>query len=251
MLQMELHELSTEELVELATLQARLGQVEPATLVEVCARYSYHEVPKEDRDQLVKLDRDVFIPRFRHTKLPPGQIIPPGNGWPPPPRYYRNLILRGVPTDVFLSRPTVVEPKYEPGLDRFYAALEATKLRPRTIGISDTPLKSPFSEVDALIQRCKGMIVLGYPQFELTAGTFRGQAVRPGSYLPSEWNHIEGCLSYSRKMPTLLIAHPGIDRGIFATGSADVFVHQADLEDSFWAELPNVVAALAEFRKRL
>lgn len=242
---MEIHELSTEELVERAILESRLGSLAPETRHEICVRFSYHQIPRKDRELLKKLAGEITIP------LPPCAVLKPPGGWPPPPTYYKNQILTGIPTDVFLSRPSIVTDQYTNGLHRMYERLGELKIRPRTIGISDTPLRSPFSEVENLIRQCKGMIVLGYPQFELIDGTFRGSKLRPGTFLPSEWHQIEGCLAYSRKIPTLVIAHDGIDRGIFALGSADVFIHQTDLSMADWIDSEEIQKALDEFRRRI
>ena len=85
------------------------------------------------------------------------------------------------------------------------------------------------------------------PESRFLAGSPQATGLSPGA----PQGHIESCLAYSRDMPTLAIAHDGIDRGIFAHGAADVFVHQTDLSDVDWVHSENIQKALVEFRRRI
>ncbi len=79
--------------------------------------------------------------------------------------------------NIFLSRPTWVSPKFTRGLEGFYRLLESHKLKPRTIGTTDYPAKSPLDEVIALMKKCRGAIIIGYPQIMVEAGKVKDNLI--------------------------------------------------------------------------
>ena len=152
------------------------------------------------------------------------------------------------PINVFVSRPNWIATQYRDGLQRFLGMLEALSLRPRTIGATDYPVKSPLDEVIKLMKGCRGAVVLGYPQIEATVGSIKGAAITSSLLLPTEWNQIEAGLAYARELPLLVIHHIGVSRGIFDRGALNNFLFAKDLADPAWAASEEIGGALRAWR---
>jgi len=151
--------------------------------------------------------------------------------------------------NIFVSRPTWVDPKFQKGLDGFLRVLTGLELQPRTIGTTDYPSKAPLDEVIKLMELCSGAIILGYPQIVATAGYMKDKPISSDVVLPTEWNHIEAGLAYARGIPLLVIHHPGITRGIFDRGAIAKFIYEVDFADSAWPLRPEVQGAIGNWKK--
>lgn len=136
--------------------------------------------------------------------------------------------------DIFLSRPTWVHAHFQPGLDGFIRMLKGFDLNPRTIGTTDQPRKAPLQEVIELLEKCKGAIVLGYPQITVSQGFVKDKQIATELFLATEWNHIEAGLAYARNLPLLVIHHVGLTRGIFDRGAMPSFLYERDLAQAHW-----------------
>lgn len=150
--------------------------------------------------------------------------------------------------DVFVSRPTWVPAEFSKGLDGFLGFLVSLGFQPRTLGSTDYPAKAPLDEVIRLLDACRGLIVLGYPQIVVTAGSVKGTPAPPNMCLSTEWNHIEAGLGYARGLPLLVIHHVGVTRGIFDHGALPNFIHSIDLSDPAWALSPAVQGAVKSWK---
>jgi hypothetical protein len=150
--------------------------------------------------------------------------------------------------NVFVSRPTWVDPKFQKGLDGFLRVLAGLDLQPRTIGTTDYPSKAPLNEVIKLMELCSGAIILGYPQIVATAGYVKDKPISTDVILPTEWNHIEAGLAHARGIPLLVIHHHGISRGIFDRGAIANFIYELDLADPAWPLRPEVQGAIANWK---
>jgi len=137
--------------------------------------------------------------------------------------------------EIFVSRPTWVEPEYEEGLSTFLIQLKNLELTPRTLGVSDYPSKAPLDEVIGMLSSCKGAIILGYPQLEINSGILKGVKLAKPLHLATEWNHLEGAIAYSMGIPLLIIHHTTISRGIFDRGVLNAFMHSVDLTNPNWS----------------
>ena len=78
--------------------------------------------------------------------------------------------------------------------------------------------------------------MLGYPQVE-----FQHRARRNTQYqndyrcvFPTPWNQIEGALAYAYGSPVLVIAHPGIEGGVFDHGITGEGILHIDLAEPDW-----------------
>ncbi|MCC2666875.1 MAG: hypothetical protein K0S63_791 [Gammaproteobacteria bacterium] len=136
--------------------------------------------------------------------------------------------------NIFLSRPTWVSPELEEGLTNFLMSLSNMGLIPRTLGSSDYPSKAPLDEVIEIMEQCQGAIVLGYPQILIEKGVIKSKAVEKILSLPTEWNHIEAALAYSKGLPIIILHHTGVSRGVFDRGVMNAFVHEVDFSQPSW-----------------
>lgn len=150
--------------------------------------------------------------------------------------------------NIFVSRPTWVDSKFDPGLQHFLTQLrDEYGLNPRTLGSTDYPTKSPLDEVIRILKDCRGIIVLGYPQIEIDQGRVKGSQVTT-TILPTEWNHIEAAIAYSMSLPLLVIHHIGICRGIFDRGALNAFLFEKDLSAENWGGEEEIVGALQTWK---
>lgn len=148
---------------------------------------------------------------------------------------------------VFVSRPTWVPPAFQAGLEGFLRVLTTLGLQPRTLGSTDYPSKAPLDEVIGLMSKCRGAIILGYPQVVATAGSIKDKAITAELLLPTEWNHIEAGLAYARGLPLLMIHHLGVGRGVFDRGALAGFIHAQRLDDPGWPLRAEIQGALAKW----
>jgi hypothetical protein len=151
-------------------------------------------------------------------------------------------------SNVFLSRPTWIPPEFAKGLDAFVSLLATLELSPRTLGTTDYPSRAPLDEVIALIEKCSGAIILGYPQVVVTAGSVKGTPISGPLSLPTEWNHIEAGLAHARGLPLLAIHHVGVRRGIFDRGSMNAFLYERDLSDPAWPVAADLLGAIKNWK---
>ena len=110
--------------------------------------------------------------------------------------------------------------------------LEHMELEPRAIGRSDYPTFLPLREVLVLAHHCAGGVILGFEQFQATAGIRkRGikseetKATTPVSF-PTPWNQLEAGVLFGLTLPLLIFREDGITGGIFDPGVTDVFIHR-------------------------
>lgn len=161
-----------------------------------------------------------------------------------------SLPWRIVMNNIFLSRPTWIDEKYKPGLEGFIRFLTAQNFSPRTLGTTDYPTSSPLDEVIALMRRCDGAVILGYPQIFIETGTIKNESVETPITLGTEWNHIEAALAYSLHIPLLVIHDSAVSRGIFDRGTLNSFLYSTNLEDPAWFMQENIVGALTTWKNR-
>lgn len=149
--------------------------------------------------------------------------------------------------DVFVSRPTWVADEFSSGLQLFLARLEDLGLRPRTIGVTDYPVKGPLDEVVELLKKCRGAVILGYPQIHVASGAVKDKTVE-NIFLPTEWNHIEAGIAHALGIPLLVVHHSNVVRGIFDRGAINSFIYERNLSVPNWAFSPEITGALKQWR---
>jgi hypothetical protein len=119
--------------------------------------------------------------------------------------------------------------------------LDEFNLEPRALGRSDYPSELPLREVLVIARHCAGGIILGFEQFQATAGTWkRGVKADPEkgekgerklgpeetACFPTPWNQLEAGILFGLGLPILIFSEDGISGGVFDKGVTDVYVHK-------------------------
>ena len=133
---------------------------------------------------------------------------------------------------VFVSSPTILNPDQERSRKIIMNMLEDLQMEPRALGRSDYPKDVPLREVYVIAKHCHGGIILGYEQFQATAGKWkRGskeekviKKSNPVSF-PTPWNQLEAGILFGLKLPLLIFRESDIFGGVFDVGTTEVFVH--------------------------
>lgn len=134
---------------------------------------------------------------------------------------------------IFVSAPTALNPDQLASRAVITSFLDELNLEPRALGRSDYPSELPLREVLIIARYCAGGIILGYEQFQATAGTFkRGvdgdeQKLKPKQVasFPTPWNQLEAGILFGLGLPLLIFREAGIAGGVFDNGVTDVFIH--------------------------
>jgi hypothetical protein len=110
--------------------------------------------------------------------------------------------------------------------------LERLELEPRALGRSDYPTLLPLREVLTLAGHCAGGVILGFEQFQATAGNrkrgIKGQEekITAPVLFPTPWNQLEAGVLFGLNLPLLVFHEKGVSGGIFDHGVTDVFIHR-------------------------
>jgi hypothetical protein len=147
-----------------------------------------------------------------------------------------------------VSRPNWISSEFDPGLEVFLTSLNNMGLSPRTLGSSDYPSKAPLDEVIEIMDECEGAIILGYPQVTIFEGKIKEDKIENELLLPTEWNHIEAALAYSKGLPLIVIHHQGVSRGVFDRGVMNAFVHEVNLTSPTWSMDADLNGAIQKWK---
>lgn len=130
----------------------------------------------------------------------------------------------------------MIGPEFEGAYSGLHASLISQGYALRRLGAGDYSKKPPLRAIIDLINECCGAIILGYPQIEIQH--YASRNAQPQNNFrcayPTPWNQIEGALAYACGSPILVIAHPGIDGGVFDHGITGEGVLHIDLADPNW-----------------
>ncbi len=142
--------------------------------------------------------------------------------------------------NIFVSRPTTIEPAFENAYTEFERLLMTISVRPRRLGGHDYSRQAPLKAVFRIIDECCGAIILGYPQFTMRHEVRRSTKTQNdwGYVFPTPWNQIEGALAYRAETPVLVIAHHGVEGGVFDHGVTGEGVIHVDLAAPNWFSSP-------------
>jgi hypothetical protein len=87
-----------------------------------------------------------------------------------------------------------------------------------------------FSAVTEVMRLCHGALILGFPRWSFTT---EGKDIK----FPTEYNHYEGALANSLRLPILTIAERGmVDRGILWTGGGNPILFMPQDANISWLE---------------
>jgi hypothetical protein len=156
-------------------------------------------------------------------------------------------------TNIFISRPTTLPKPFDRAYSRFQSFLESEDLVSRRLGATDYSMEAPLQAIIRIMDECRGLIVLGYPQIEIFQHVRRSDDIRqdPTFLFATPWNQIEAALGYGAKLPVLVVAHPGIRGGIFDHGVTGQYVLGIDLSAKDWHLGRDFQQVYSEWRKKL
>jgi hypothetical protein len=87
-----------------------------------------------------------------------------------------------------------------------------------------------FENVDRVVKRCVGAMVLGFPRWKLSGPASPGRLV-------GEYNHYEGAVAMSHNLPVLLLAETGVEnRGVVWTGGGKPITFIPEDADAKWVD---------------
>ena len=137
---------------------------------------------------------------------------------------------------VFVSCPTALNEAQQASRQVLMDFVEELNLEPRALGRSDYPSELPLREVLVIARHCAGGLILGFEQFQASAGVFkRGLGAAAGerslgaqqtASFPTPWNQLEAGILFGLGRPLLIFREDGISGGIFDVGVTDVFIHK-------------------------
>ncbi len=155
--------------------------------------------------------------------------------------------------DIFISRPTVIETGYEKPYRAFERFFKSEGFSPRRLGKGDFSMKAPLVAVIELMEQCKGAIILGYPHREVVYSMTKGGKVidERSVLLPTPWNQIEGTLAYEKEIPVLVVAHKGIEGGLFDYGVTGQFVLETDLSNDKWFKSEDFLGIFQDWKNQI
>ncbi len=158
-----------------------------------------------------------------------------------------------MPTNVFISRPTKIERSFEAHYAAFDAYLKRARYKTHRLGPDCSSIQAPLKSVMALMRTCQAAIILGYPQYEVTAALTKAASPEQqiSAMFPTPWNHIEAALAFRQRIPVLVIAHEGVSGGIFDHGVTGEYVHTMKLDRKDWHRDKGFQGILNEWKKAI
>jgi hypothetical protein len=155
--------------------------------------------------------------------------------------------------DIFISRPTKLEDRFEDHFSGFMSFLKSKKFNVYRLGSENFSKKAPLRKVIDLIKRCEGAIIIGYPQTQLVNETRRGPIMESQYRLtiPTPWNQIEGAVAYALGKPVLVISQTGITGGVFDYGVTGEGVVDLDLAQANWFKTKAFLEPFGEWQEEL
>lgn len=89
-----------------------------------------------------------------------------------------------------------------------------------------------FQTVDEVMRRCMGAVVFAFSRFEAKERIIPGGNTK---IFPTVWNHYEGAIAYTLRLPTLILADKGItDSGIAYMGGGLPILFMPKDADAAW-----------------
>jgi hypothetical protein len=162
-------------------------------------------------------------------------------------------IEKRMPINIFLSRPTVISNKFEAQYTAFEAYLARKGYKVGRLGANQYTMDSPLKGVMGLMKTCSGAIILGYPQYEVTAALSKAATPeqRISAVFPTPWNQIEATLAFKQRIPVLVVAHEGVTGGIFDHGVTGEYVHTTNLNRKDWHKTKAFQGVFQDWEKRI
>jgi len=155
--------------------------------------------------------------------------------------------------DIFLSRPTAIAKRFENQCAAFQSYLSRKGYCACRLGADQYTMDAPLKGVMNLMKKCRTAIVLGYPQYQITAALSKAATLEQelSAVFPTPWNQIEATLAFKQRIPVLVIAHEGVSGGVFDHGVTGEYVHTANLGTKNWYKNKDFQGVFQEWQKRI
>jgi hypothetical protein len=157
------------------------------------------------------------------------------------------------PINIFISRPTKIVQKFEEQYLCFERYLVHRKYRPIRLGQDRYTLDAPLKGVMNLMKACRGAIILGYPQYRITAAILKAADVEQEIEItiPTPWNHIEAVLAFKQRIPVLVVGHENVAGGIFDKGVTGEYVYTTNLSAKKWYKTRDFLGVFREWENKI
>ena len=97
-----------------------------------------------------------------------------------------------------------------------------------------------FDNVDLVMRKCSGAIVIGFPRWNISGPTWDISGPTSTGGLVGEYNHYEGAVALSHRLPIFLLAETGVEnRGVVWTGGGKPITFIPNYADATWVEHPD------------
>ena len=155
--------------------------------------------------------------------------------------------------NIFVSRPNEIGQVFEKAYAGFDEYLKRFGLSPCRLGANKYTINAPLIGVMNLMEKCHGVITLGYPKYEFSTTVLKGDKLQHQilKLIPTAWNHIEATLGFSRKLPVLIVAHEGISEGVFDPKVTGKYVFSARLDQVGWFRQKSFKGVFYEWKNQL
>jgi len=144
---------------------------------------------------------------------------------------------------VFVSMPNTLSRQQSKAQQLVLGELGHQGIEARTLGRTDYPTSFPLREVLTLARHCSGGLILGFSQFEATAGTWKkgtpfktSVGKKKVAHFPTPWNQLEAGILFALDVPLLVFRESAISGGVFDNGVTDLFVHPMPTPDAEYNE---------------
>ena len=159
---------------------------------------------------------------------------------------------------VFVSVPTRLSDKQDMAHRLILRELGHHGVEARTLGQTDYPTSFPLREVLTLAKHCSGGMILGFSQFEATAGAWKKDTPfevavdsNKTAQFSTPWNQLEAGILFALDVPLLVFRESAVSGGIFDPGVTDLYVHPMPTPDQEYNENKALRAVLQRWTSQV
>ena len=139
--------------------------------------------------------------------------------------------------EIFLSVGGTANDEQERFVQAVENRLRAEGLAPNTVGRNTFSVDAPLRTVEELMDRCVGTVVLALERSYFPEGMDKRGGSSEKSLanvaLPTPWNHIEAAMSYSRRLPLLVIVQDGLKHEGLLEPGYDWYFQTIPLDEAY------------------
>jgi uncharacterized protein YjbI with pentapeptide repeats len=139
------------------------------------------------------------------------------------------------PAQVFVSRPSTLTPSQQAVWRLIESTLEAVGADVVTFERSDYPPAGVLSDLCRVMADCRGAVILGFRQVEISVGCWRPGTPEErsidGVAEATPWNQVEAGIAAALRLPVFVIRDSGVTGGVFDLKEQVVSV-VADINDA-------------------